>query len=425
METTTQFIHMDGHQCSTSPPVLHLPSIKLHSLKLSDFLDIGFDDSFSEILLPHIEDDLDSLTEVFNPVRDGPSDLLDDTTQCSSNFTTSPESQETHSTASSPDVFNSSQKLVPCSLDFSDISSSPDSKDVLSQALEFSDLTCLDANSEEQSFEEQQPSAEDSPSLTEEPRVFSDCCFAKADSDSSSYPPCAVNIMDYEEDLSTCRFSVSLSDLVNEPCPVSAAFCHITEPSPECFPVTESNHPHINTLLFQREQDIRRRFQTLHMDHPQDVQQLSEFYMYQMATIETERLNTTKPPCLPDHALALNQHYDHQLNQVMDRVEQSIRLLEDARNQPIRPIRPIRKQRASFPKKAILIMEDWYEKNVSHPYPDSITVELIAIQGGITGEQVKKWFGNKRNRSNNTRTLTEIAKKKRQIAHNCFSDLSL
>lgn len=52
--------------------------VKFYFLKLSDFLDIGFDDSFSEIFLLYIEDDLDSFIEVFNFVRDGFLDFLDD-----------------------------------------------------------------------------------------------------------------------------------------------------------------------------------------------------------------------------------------------------------------------------------------------------------------------------------------------------------
>lgn len=413
MEMTAQLMpSFEGHPRSTSPSVLHLPSIKLHSLGVAGFLDLGFDDSFSEIL-PHIEDDLDSLTEVFDPVRDGPTDFLDDSMPCSSEDS------------------GSSPELPPRALNFSDISSSPDTKDVLSRALEFSELTCLDANREQSSCEEPEP-------FTEDPPLMSNCCFTEKDITDTSPSICdhsaiTTSVPDYQEELSTCRFSVSLSDLVNEPCPVSAAFQPIAAPPPE--PSTahpEVYPPHINTFLFQREQEIRRRLEILRLDYSQDVQELCQFYMYQSATIETERQQQTRPPCPPDHALTLHHHYDHQLHQMMDRVEQSICLLEDAQTSPPLPDpsmhlshRPVRKQRASFPRKAIQIMEDWYQKNVDHPYPDTITVELIAIQGGISAEQVKKWFGNKRNRSNNTRTLTEIAKKKRQLAYNCFSELSL
>jgi hypothetical protein len=65
-------------------------------------------------------------------------------------------------------------------------------------------------------------------------------------------------------------------------------------------------------------------------------------------------------------------------------------------------------------------MEEWYQQHTDHPYPEPITAELLAIQCGITVEQVKKWFGNKRNRCHNTRSLTEIAKVKRQNSLSSF-----
>jgi hypothetical protein len=67
-------------------------------------------------------------------------------------------------------------------------------------------------------------------------------------------------------------------------------------------------------------------------------------------------------------------------------------------------------------------MEDWYQQHTDYPYPEPIIAELLAIQGGITVEQVKKWFGNKRNRCHNTRSLTEIAKVKREIFVICLCE---
>jgi hypothetical protein len=60
-------------------------------------------------------------------------------------------------------------------------------------------------------------------------------------------------------------------------------------------------------------------------------------------------------------------------------------------------------------------MEDWYEQNLDHPYPNNTIINQFAEQGNVNIEQVKKWFANKRNRSKNTRTLTEIARKKRKL----------
>jgi hypothetical protein len=61
-------------------------------------------------------------------------------------------------------------------------------------------------------------------------------------------------------------------------------------------------------------------------------------------------------------------------------------------------------------------MEDWYETHLEHPYPTGSVIDDLANQGNVAIEQVKKWFANKRNRSNNTRTLTEIARQKRRRA---------
>ncbi|XP_056015517.1 homeobox protein unc-62-like [Ostrea edulis] len=275
-----------------SPSLLHLPSTKLPTLQIDDFLELGLDDSFSDIL-PHVEDDLDSLTDIFNPLRNGPMDILIDTTQSSVSSKAStviaPDANSSLS-SSSDEMFAS---------DSSNASNSTESKDILSRALKFSDLSYLDASSEKI-----QPSASRSPS---------DCCFGQS--------PVSIDPSNFDVGVSTCQFSVSLEDLVREPSPVCAALTHITD---------------------------------------------------------------VKFPTEP-HNLEFGQKFQ-----------------------------PNRRRRTNFPKKSIEIMEDWYAKHLDHPYPDSFAINLIAFQGGITVEQVKKWFGNKRNRSNNTRNLTDIAKKKRQ-----------
>jgi hypothetical protein len=157
------------------------------------------------------------------------------------------------------------------------------------------------------------------------------------------------------------------------------------------------------------------------MEYPHDIEQLCQFFMNQSANIETERLHLTRYPCPPERSTAINLRCNIQLSQMMDRMEQSLRLLEDARgSRKSKSSKPSKKQRANFPKKSIQIMENWYQQHMDYPYPDQITAELLALQGGITVEQVKKWFGNKRNRCHNTRNLTEIAKVKREKSFGSF-----
>lgn len=52
---------------------------------------------------------------------------------------------------------------------------------------------------------------------------------------------------------------------------------------------------------------------------------------------------------------------------------------------------------------ALTVMTDWYEEHLENPYPTKAEKEDLAKRGGITLGQVKSWFANKRNRSNNTR----------------------
>ena len=65
---------------------------------------------------------------------------------------------------------------------------------------------------------------------------------------------------------------------------------------------------------------------------------------------------------------------------------------------------------------AIRIMKTWYQRNIRHPYPSQDTAEFFAKAGGITVEQVKKWFANKRMRSGNTKSLHEIALLRRKLS---------
>ena len=66
---------------------------------------------------------------------------------------------------------------------------------------------------------------------------------------------------------------------------------------------------------------------------------------------------------------------------------------------------------------AIRVMTKWYERNHQWPYPKSHTCAIITEETGITLDQVKKWFGNKRQRDGNTRSsLTEIAQLRKEKA---------
>jgi hypothetical protein len=49
--------------------------------------------------------------------------------------------------------------------------------------------------------------------------------------------------------------------------------------------------------------------------------------------------------------------------------------------------------------KAVSILNQWLIDNKNYPYPDESTTDYLAQQAEISSKQVKKWFANKRVRS--------------------------
>ena len=49
--------------------------------------------------------------------------------------------------------------------------------------------------------------------------------------------------------------------------------------------------------------------------------------------------------------------------------------------------------------KAVALLSQWFQENRDYPYPDEMTTDYLAKQAEISGKQVKKWFANKRVRS--------------------------
>ncbi|XP_076105770.1 uncharacterized protein LOC143074104 [Mytilus galloprovincialis] len=181
------------------------------------------------------------------------------------------------------------------------------------------------------------------------------------------------------------------------------------------------------TSVFTREQQLQRQFTKLEVSNPTQVSQLSSFFKYQSAVIETERYqslhqNATKPHL--QHSI--NDHFDEQLHKAIDRVEVSVSNLQQTVSNQIpttttkmSTTRPSTvRSRPQLSRRSVQLMEEWYLCNVDHPYPDSTTIQSFALQGNIREEQVKKWFANKRNRSQNTHSRTAITSRKMSSRYN-------
>ncbi|CAF4447792.1 unnamed protein product, partial [Adineta steineri] len=64
--------------------------------------------------------------------------------------------------------------------------------------------------------------------------------------------------------------------------------------------------------------------------------------------------------------------------------------------------RSVTKPSKQLPEKAVHLMNTWYAEHEDNPYPNRNDLDYLATNGGIKESQVKAWFSNKRNRTQNT-----------------------
>ncbi|XP_060074373.1 mucin-2-like [Ylistrum balloti] len=177
--------------------------------------------------------------------------------------------------------------------------------------------------------------------------------------------------------------------------------------------------PKSYSTVSDRERRLQQMFKRLHSVHGDEIQQLSSFYRYQAGAVEMERLQSLQDSPTAYHP-SVNSYYDNQLHLIMDRVETSLDGLDTTNRERTRhqsepltaPSRPL--SRPVLSRKAVRLMEEWYYLNTEHPYPSPDVIYRLAEQGHIKEEQVKKWFSNKRSRTHNTKTLSEISKRRRR-----------
>lgn len=158
----------------------------------------------------------------------------------------------------------------------------------------------------------------------------------------------------------------------------------------------------------------------------QQVLELQKYYYITSSEIETNRYSSLKSANYNQfQQCSWNAHYDQQHNELISRIEYSLNLIEQRLIQPkekatsnAATVSCSDEKTSTRPTSsntiAHRIMNNWYERNKEHPYPSYDTAEVIAKAGGITVEQVKKWFANKRLRHKNTKHITEIAKRRKR-----------
>nr|BAW32715.1 spiralian-TALE-A homeobox protein [Nipponacmea fuscoviridis] len=176
------------------------------------------------------------------------------------------------------------------------------------------------------------------------------------------------------------------------------------------FPISLLSSVSNATGVKAREKMLLESFDNLRALYPEPIIQLSCLYKYYSASIEMERLDSIQGELSNAAKDYHNQNFDCQLHKIIDRVEDSLKLLSSrgTSSPPVTRTRPV------LTRNSLKVLEEWYECHLDHPYPTASQIEWLAQVSNPNTEQVKKWFGNKRSRSKNTRSLTEIAKMKRR-----------
>ena len=156
---------------------------------------------------------------------------------------------------------------------------------------------------------------------------------------------------------------------------------------------------------------------------------LHTFYLAQKAQIETDRLAslhfTAPTPWLHP---TVHGYFDFHQLQLISRVEASLVLLHgqceeqlhqrrEKRRAAVCPTASRGRRGTPFSPTAVAIMTKWYDQNLAHPYPSREASEVMAVAGGLSVEQVRKWFCNKRKRAGNTQTLGQIAASRHRGRH--------
>ena len=66
----------------------------------------------------------------------------------------------------------------------------------------------------------------------------------------------------------------------------------------------------------------------------------------------------------------------------------------------------------TFSDQAVAILSAWYDAHVEHPYPGRRAVTSLAQQCGMAEIQVRRWFGNRRAREKNVKSMAEISRRR-------------
>ena len=153
--------------------------------------------------------------------------------------------------------------------------------------------------------------------------------------------------------------------------------------------------------MYTREPAMQNKCDRLDKSYLLKTNQMSESSRCDFQLNETESANllhASDSSC--SYLDSFKSRLDFDFHEMMNLFRKGANLLDEtAKGKNTKRYAPyIPRKRPMLSRRAVRMMEEWYATNYEHPYPNVFVVEDFAKSGGITNEQVKKWFANKRNR---------------------------
>ena len=161
-----------------------------------------------------------------------------------------------------------------------------------------------------------------------------------------------------------------------------------------------TDEPIEETKIAMREKHIRHRLLVMRSKDKDAAAQIEESYHAKMTVIDKERHHAiAMMACNQKIWAQINSYYNQKLLELMESVEQQLTTLEESKPNKSAAKDPNQKYRRQLPKHAVKLLETWYNSHLKNPYPSKELTLSMSQKGGITVEQIRKWFANKRNRS--------------------------
>lgn len=163
--------------------------------------------------------------------------------------------------------------------------------------------------------------------------------------------------------------------------------------------------------IAMREKDVLQRIFSLNAADVDGTESVQKYYQSQTAAIDHERHSVLRQMAYDKRSSeSVQRYYNRKLSSLLESVEEKLASLENRKQSggKSRKKNHAEKKSRLLPKHAVTLMETWYQENLENPYPSRETTLHMASDGGISVEQIRKWFANKRNRSRNDKLTCSV-----------------